>query len=120
MEGTRPWLRGTVTWNGIDIPVVSVEELCGEEGGEPGGRTRIAVIRSIRKQDELPCYGILSEGFPQMVRINPQVLEPDLDFHAPDGVPLICRVRMINELALIPDLEAIENQLEQATASVAT
>jgi chemotaxis signal transduction protein len=111
------WVRGTVVWNSINIPVISVEDLCGMEVPEPAGRTRIAVLHPVGG-NEIPPYGILAEGFPQMVRISREVLELDQSYSSPEDIPLICRVGLLQEQAFIPDLEWIEEQLPIVPADV--
>ena len=111
------WLRGFVGWNSVNIPVVSVEQLSGMKPPVPGSRTRIVVIHPV-SGDELSPYGLLAEGFPQMVRVSRDVLEADPAYKPPADAPLICRVQIMQEQALIPDLEAIERQLGSALIEV--
>jgi chemosensory pili system protein ChpC len=51
------------------------------------------------------------------VRVNREVVQPAARHHWPDNGPVICQIRMINEYPLIPDLEAIEELLEQASSN---
>ena len=110
------WLRGLVRWNDLRIPVVSFEELCGHESTEPGGRTRLVVFHGLTGSLSVGYLAVLAEGFPQMIRINSEVLKLDEDQKIADGSPVICHVRMINEHALIPDLELLEELLQQYLA----
>jgi chemosensory pili system protein ChpC len=103
------WICGSVRWNSHDVPVVSLEKMCGMSVPTPAGRTRICVFHPVTPG--MSPYGILSEGFPQMMRISREVLELDRDYTAPADSPILCRVNMLQEQALIPDLEAIEAQL---------
>jgi chemosensory pili system protein ChpC len=114
---TDRWLCGTVVWNNLDIPIVSLERLCGMSPPTPGGRTRIVVFHPLSRNDGSP-YGVLAEGFPQMVRVSREVLEVDQGYQVPPDSPIICRVRMLHEQALIPDLEMIEQHLRTALAVV--
>ena len=107
------WLRGFVSWNSLSIPVVSIEQLCGMKPPAPGGRTRIVVIHPVSGGEATP-YGLLAEGFPQMVRVSRDVLETDASYRPPEEAPLIARVQLMHEQAIIPDLEAIEQQLRTA------
>jgi chemosensory pili system protein ChpC len=108
------WLRGLLPWNERRIPVVSFEELLGQSPGEPGGRTRIAVIQGITGRLPAGAFGLLTEGFPQLVRVNRQVMEPVERHPWPDPGPVICQIRMINEHPLIPDIEGIEGLIAAA------
>lgn len=113
-ERTGPgpaWFCGFVSWTTLRVPVISFEELCGRDPGEPGGRTRIAIFNAISGKLDSGYYGVLTEGFPQLVRVNREVIRLD-DRHAwPADGPVVCQIRMINEYPLIPDLERIEELL---------
>ncbi len=109
-----PWFRGHVAWNGQQIPVISFEELAGLTPAEPGGRTRVAIITAIGGRLTAGFFGILTEGFPQLVRVNREVLQPAARQAWPENGPVICQIRMINEYPLIPDLEVIEGLIEDA------
>ena len=54
---------------------------------------------------------MLTQGFPQLVRVNRDVLKLDSTEGWPESAPVLCRVKMINEYPLIPDLEKLENML---------
>jgi chemosensory pili system protein ChpC len=105
------WFRGLVNWNMLKVPVISFEELCGQSAGEPGGRTRIAIMNAVSGRLESGYYGILTEGFPQLVRVNREVMKLDERQAWPAEGPVVCQIRMINEYPLIPDLERIEELL---------
>jgi len=102
------WMRGFMSWNALRVPVISFEELCGRTPGEPGGRTRIAILNAMSGRLDSGYYGLLTEGFPQLVRVNREVLRLDERQEWPVDGPVICQIRMINEYPLIPDLERIE------------
>jgi chemosensory pili system protein ChpC len=113
--GTAPeWLLGQVRWSGRQVPVLSFEGLAGLQRGEPGGRTRIAVINAISGRLNGGFFGILTEGFPQLVRVNRDVIQLESRQRWPAGGPVLCQIRMINEYPLIPDLETIEDLLVSA------
>lgn len=106
------WFRGFVPWGDRRVPVVSFEELAGLTPAEPGGRTRIAILNSLTGRLKGGCFGILTEGFPQLVRVNRDVVQPDDRHPWPEQGPVLCRLRMINEYPLVPDLESIEELLQ--------
>ena len=107
------WFRGLVRWNDQLIPVVWFEELCGLKPAEPGGRTRVVVFHALSKALAAGYLGIIAQGFPQMIRINRTVIELDEDYEVTQDSPVFCQVRMINERALVPDLEKLEATLQQ-------
>jgi chemosensory pili system protein ChpC len=114
------WLLGTVDWNGRRVPVVSLEDGGPDESpveGRRGSRSRIVIFHAIGKALRTGYYGVLTQGFPQLVRVNRDVMTLDSETPPPAGMPMLCRVRMIHEFPLIPDLEKIEQRLVDLQAA---
>jgi chemosensory pili system protein ChpC len=110
-EGAHDWMMGTVSWSGRELPVVSFEGALGKEKPAATGRTRIVVFYASTGQLKSGFFGVLTQGFPQLVRVNEDVLQPHTTEGWPQGAPVHCRVKMINEYPLIPDLERLEAML---------
>ncbi len=107
-EGAHNWMLGNVNWNGRPLPVVSFEGLLGRDVPAATGRTRIVVFYAGTGQLRTGFFGVLTQGFPQLVRVNEEVLQLHTTEGWPKGSPVHCRVKMINEFPLIPDLEKLE------------
>ena len=106
------WFRGRVSWNKVQVPIINFEELCGLTSTKPGGRTRVAIFNGLSGVLKTGFFGVLTEGFPQLVRVNRDVMELD-DQHAwPEDGPVICQIRMINEYPLIPDIAKLESMIQ--------
>ena len=112
-QGAHDWMLGMVNWNGRQLPVVSYEGALGKDVPVATGRTRIVVFQASTGQLKTGFFGVLTQGFPQLVRVNRDVLELNETEGWPDGAPVLCRVKMINEFPLIPDLEKLELMLAQ-------
>lgn len=110
-EGAHSWMLGTVNWNGRQLPVVSFEGALGKDVPVATGRTRIVVFLASTGQLKTGYFGVLTQGFPQLVRVNRDVLKLEATDGWPDDAPVLCRVKMINEFPLIPDLEKLELML---------
>lgn len=111
--GASKWMLGTVNWNGRDLPVVSFEGVLDKEIPATSGRTRIVVFYASTGQLKTGFFGVLTQGFPQLVRVNRDVLGLHTTEGWPADAPVLCRVKMINEFPLIPDLEKLESMLVQ-------
>jgi chemosensory pili system protein ChpC len=111
VAGAHDWMLGNVTWNGRPLPVVSFEGALGNEVPVATGRTRIVVFYASTGHLKTGYFGVLTQGFPQLVRVNKDVLKLEAKDGWPDDAPVLCRVRMINEFPLIPDLERLEAML---------
>ncbi len=110
-EGSHKWMLGTVNWNGRQLPVVSDEGVLGKDIPVATGRTRIVVFLAITGQLKAGYFGVLTQGFPQLVRVNRDVLKLEATEGWPADAPVLCRVKMINVYPLIPDLEKLELML---------
>ena len=109
--GAHSWMLGTVNWNGRSLPVVSFEGALGRDLPAITGRTRIVVFVANTGHLKVGYFGVLTQGFPQLVRVNRDVLKLEATDGWPDDAPVLCRVKMINEFPLIPDLEKLELML---------
>jgi len=117
MESAPPWYLGTVAWGGRRVPLVSFEAACGRNPPRASGRTRIVVMQGITPYTE-PAGGhfaVLTQGFPQLVRLSADVIHADDSRVFGERVPVICQVRMINEYPLVPDFERIEQMIAEET-----
>jgi chemosensory pili system protein ChpC len=97
MTGAPPWYIG-----GQMIPPAS-------------GRTRIVIFHCIGSRLEGGYFGIVSQGFPQLVRVSSDVVRPDNSRAIEERAPIVCQIRMVNETPLVPDLERLEDMIAQET-----
>jgi chemosensory pili system protein ChpC len=119
MPGAPPWYLGVAPWNGRSIPVISFEGSCGQRIPPAGGRTRVVVFSCLGQKLPAGHFCIASQGFPQLVRVNAGVIRPDDSSVFGERAPVLCRVRMINELPLVPDLERLEEMIADETTVTA-
>ncbi len=110
-EGSQNWMLGTINWNGRALPVVAFEGAIGRDIPAPTGRTRVVVFYSSTGKIKSGHFGIITQGFPQLVRVNRDVLKLDSTEGWAEGAPVLCRVKMINEYPLVPNLQAMEEMI---------
>jgi chemosensory pili system protein ChpC len=115
MEGAPPWYLGSIAWGGRRVPLVSFEAACGRTPPRAGGRTRIVVMQAITGRVAAGHFAVLTQGFPQLVRVSSEVVHPDDSRTFGDRSPVICQVRMVNEYPLIPDFERLETMISEET-----
>lgn len=115
-DGNQSWMLGSISWNGRDLPVVAFEGAIGKDVPAPTGRTRVVVFYSSTGGVRSGFFGVLTQGFPQLVRVNEEVLQLDSTEGWPSGAPVLCRVKMINEFPLIPNLEMLEEMIAGESA----
>ena len=117
MTGAPPWYLGTINWSGRNLPVISFEGACGQTIPVASGRTRIVVVHCLGQKLTSGCFGIMTQGFPQLVRVNSDVLKSDHMRSFPERQPVLCQVRMVNETPIIPDLERLEDLIAEETSA---
>lgn len=113
VEGVPPWYLGTISWSGRPVPVISFEAACGQPVPTPGTRTRIVIFVALSSQVTGGYFGVITQGFPQLVRVNNDVVKSDPSRTFPERGPILCQVRMLNEAPLIPDFEHLEQMISE-------
>ena len=110
-DAAPEWYLGAIEWNNRRLPVVTFDSQGGEERKSKRSRTRVVVFHAITQELKSGFYGILTQGFPQLVRVNADVLGLDTEQPVPPGFPALCRARMIHEYPLSPDVERLEKMI---------
>lgn len=111
-DGSPAWMLGTINWSGRELPLVSFEGVIGRDVPEGTGRARVVVFYASTGKIRSGYFGIVTQGFPQLVRVNRSVLKLDsAGGEWQEDAPVLCRVRMINEYPLIPHLEKLEEMI---------
>ena len=77
MTNAPPWYLGVVSWSGRSVPVVSFEGAVGQTLPTVSSRTRIVVFHATGGKLQCGYFGMLTQGFPQLVRVNADVVRPD-------------------------------------------
>jgi chemosensory pili system protein ChpC len=115
-DAAPPWYLGAVEWNNRRLPVVSFDGPRDDARKSKRNRTRVVVFHAITQELKGGYYGLLTQGFPQLVRVNADVLGLETEQPLPENVPALCRARMIHEYPLIPDVERIEKMIGELPA----
>ena len=117
--GSPAWLLGFTRSMGDRLPVVSLEGLLGKPVPARSARARMIRVVSMTGDSD---WMMLTQGQPHLTPLNDQALQP-----APMGADdspeiVLCRGKIANLTALIPDLEEIEKRIAEAvkTAEVAS
>jgi chemosensory pili system protein ChpC len=114
MGGAPPWYLGTVAWGGRRVALVSYEAILGRVLPRTSGRTRIVVMQGITDQTG-GHFAVLTQGFPQLVRLGLEVLHFDESRAFNERTPVLGQFRMVNEYPLVPDFERLETMIAEET-----
>lgn len=112
---TPRWYLGTVDWNERVVPVISFEAACGKAIPATGARSRIVVCVGMTGKLDTGYFAMVTQGFPQLVRLSPDLVKPDPNQPSFGQQPILCQVRMINDSPLIPDVERLERMVGEVS-----
>jgi chemosensory pili system protein ChpC len=115
MTGAPPWYLGLVSWNGRQLPLISFEGACGQTIPAASSRSRVVVFHALNGSLTAGYFAVVSQGFPQLVRVSNDVVRPDNSRSFGERSPVLCQVRMLNETPLIPDLDRLEQMTAEET-----
>ena len=118
MTGAPPWYLGVITWNGRKVPLVSFEGASGGDVSPPTQRSRVVILNAVSAQVDAGYLAVLSQGFPQLVRVSPELVKLDAGREFPEGSPVLCKLHMLNESPLVPDLDRLELMISEETTVV--
>ncbi len=108
------WFIGTMEWRSVHIPLISFEKLIGEPVSESSSRHRVAVFHTIgeseKGKDRQPFYGIAIQGIPHLIQLRESELTM-LQTSSSDE-PVLFRVEVQGQLAIIPNLALLEERLD--------
>lgn len=113
------WYAGTVPYNNRRLPALRFEVLNGGRRGEDGRRTRLAVIHAIGGRLREGQYALLCQGYPHLVTLNRKALRKEPPAPTDREAFVLTRVSIANTSAVIPNLEALEQELARLGAAAA-
>jgi len=116
LPGMPEWCLGTVRWSGDEIPVISIEAVCGLSLQSNPVFSRLMIVNSVRQDSPVHHYAIVTAGLPGLIQFGPGTADQIASCEN-DG--LKCIVRIGNEEAIIPDLDYLQALLESELANAA-
>lgn len=116
VEGAPDWLLGAINWRGLTIPLISFDRLHGQAHADVMAQARIAVFNSVRADNTLGFYAVVTAGIPQLKRVNADALQ---DVPGVMAAGLLAQVQVGDIQAVIPDLAALESAVTEGWERVA-
>lgn len=106
------WFLGMMDWRGVRIPVISFEASNGINIDTPSQHSRVAVLNGISGDENLPFYGVLSQGIPKLMALEKSDIET---IKKPtQKLPLASdQAQLADVSAVIPDQTKIEKLLSK-------
>ena len=107
---TPDWLLGTIDWRGQIIPVVSLELFCGDKIPANPVYSRFIIVNSVRANSPVHHYALVAAALPRSILFDNTIVSDVQDCDLP---ALQCRVFIGREQAVVPDLDHLQETLEQ-------
>lgn len=86
VDGTPDWLLGRVVWRGWWVPVFSLPMLGGWAARENEAGAKIAVMKALGGNPDMPFLAMITQGFPRLVTVTADSLHV-LDGDQPEAGP---------------------------------
>lgn len=83
IEGTPGWVMGRVVWRGWWVPVFSLPMLGGWAERENEAGAKIAVLKALGGNPDMPFMAMVTQGFPRLVTVTADSLQV-VDGSTPD------------------------------------
>ena len=107
IEGAPSWLLGQFIWRDHSVPMVSFEQLLGQEATASGHRGRVAICNTLNGNDQIPYIGVVLKSAPRLVRVVEDMVR-QIEVPEDLGECVLNQVMVNDQIALIPNLDAIE------------
>ena len=112
------WLLGRIRWRGWQLPLVSFSRFTDIAEEQGGLGSKVIVLKALGGDQKHPFFAMLTQGFQRLVTVTEAALVSESsDADMPEGV--LARVRLNEDEALLPDLAALEDRINEALAAAA-
>ena len=112
------WLLGQVEWRQQSVPLVSFERVMGQPAAAEGGRrARLAICYALGGNPQRPYIALLAHAIPRLVRVSEENIVSAAEPQEL-GPQVLRQVEVNGEPALIPDMDAIETQVNEVLAGI--
>lgn len=117
VDNAPAWLLGRIAWRGLLIPLAAFESMQGGGPAQVRPGMRVAIMNTLSDDPVLPFYALVIRGIPHMVQAGSDSVMAAAGAEMPP--PLAeQQVRVGDEDALIPDLDAVEAMLIESHAEL--
>ncbi len=113
VDNAPDWLRGRIPWRGWRLPLFSFSVLTGIAELEPAETARVSVLKALGGHKRVPFMAMLAQGFPRLTTLNPDII---VALEDEEELPpcVLSRVSIRDDIAMIPDMEMIEDRVAEA------
>lgn len=114
-QGEPGWWIGNMSWDEVEIPVISLEMMLGLPRPSFHRKARLVLVKAMTGVLPHGKYAIASQAYPLLVTISEIAVQPVPLTEADAPELILSRVQVANRQAVIPNLEAIEARIAEET-----
>ncbi len=108
------WLLGRLHWRDQDLPVISLEAMCGLTPPQGQRSSRLSIVNNVLPDSSVSFYAIVTAGIPRLFSADIDSLgESILDQNEFPQAVADC-IEIAGDKLLIPNLEHIQQLVEDA------
>lgn len=119
LDTDEPWILGTVSWRGWDIPLIDFARLTNADAKtDVESSNNLAVLKSINHPESMPYFAVLSRGIPKLQLVS----RGDMQLHEEKQInhnAIASLVSIHDEMADIPNMNFLESNLIALTMPAA-
>ena len=119
LDVDEPWVLGTVSWRGWDIPLIDFARLTNSEASDNvESSNNLAVLKCINRPEDMPYFAVLSRGIPKLQLVS----RGDMQLHEQMQInhnAIASLVSIHEEMADIPNMNYLESNLIALTQPAA-
>jgi chemosensory pili system protein ChpC len=119
LDVDEPWVLGTVSWRGWDIPLIDFARLTNAEASDSvESSNNLAVLKCINRPEDMPYFAVLSRGIPKLQLVS----RGDMQLHEQMQInhnAIASLVSIHEEMADIPNMNYLESNLIALTQPAA-
>ncbi len=108
LKGAPEWLLGFIHWREIKVPLLAYESVIGQSKPSTSGVKWIIIVNSLGGKNDLPFFGILVQGKPQLIQVDESVVTP---MTSKEQKGVLRHVHVHGDPALIPDPDYLESMI---------
>lgn len=114
--GHQDFILGECHWRDKILPVIDLENLIGQTATEESRTaTKLCVLNGINQAARVPHYALPCCGAPQLITLNEAALQISPQQSGDNW--LHCQIKIGSQIALLPNLDQIENHLQNQLAT---
>jgi chemosensory pili system protein ChpC len=106
------WLAGFVSWRGRSVPLVSFEQLLGQETLRHHNGSRMVILNTLNADPRIPFIAMEIQGLPRLSLLKHGMLEYDEGEKNSEPV-ILSTLRVEGESMIVPNIDVIERMLEE-------